>query len=291
VHPIPDPEEHALLAGMAGKPMAMPNQQAILQAELGENKASIENTVGTCVGETFNLLCLPFAPCGCGSFKEVTAGYEGLILRFGVFQRKVQPGRHRINCMTENIMDVYVRTEQFDLPPMVVITKDTLTCTVDAICYFQVVDAVKASLEVVDYRAALRSLSIATLRTVIGEYSLDALLVNRGIINARITQLVDEKTDVWGIKVQSLEMQQVVLNHRMKLALATVAEAKRDSQGKTIKAKAARDAAELDRDAATLMAENPTAMSIKYMETIRLLSENEKVQLIIPDRMPDHLQR
>jgi regulator of protease activity HflC (stomatin/prohibitin superfamily) len=276
---------------MAGKPMAMPNQQAMLVAELGENKASIENAVGTCVGEAFNICCLPLAPCGFGSFKEVTAGNEGLVLRFGVYERKVQPGRHRINCMTEHIVDVYVRTEQFDLPPMVVITKDTLTCTVDAICYFQVVDAVKASLEVIDYRAALRTLSIATLRTVIGEYSLDALLVNRGIINARITQLVDEKTDVWGIKVQSLEMQQVVLNHRMKLALATVAEAKRDSQGKTIKAKAARDAAELDKDAATLMAENPTAMSIKYMETIRQLSENEKVQLIIPDRMPDHLSR
>jgi regulator of protease activity HflC (stomatin/prohibitin superfamily) len=276
---------------MDGKPMAMPNQQAMLEAELGENKAVVENKVGTLVGEIFNCCCLPLAPCGFGSFKEVTAGNEGLVLRFGVFERKVQPGRHRINCMTETILDVYVRTEQFDLPPMVVITKDTLTCTVDAICYFQVVDAVKASLEVVDYRAALRTLSIATLRTVIGEYSLDALLVNRGIINARITQLVDEKTDVWGIKVQSLEMQQVVLNNRMKLALATVAEAKRDSQGKTIKAKAARDAAELDKDAATLMAENPTAMSIKYMDTIRQLSENEKVQLIIPDRMPDHLSR
>ena len=137
----------------------------------------------------------------------------------------------------------------------------------------------------------MRTLSIATLRTVIGEFSLDALLVNRGIINARVTQLVDEKTDVWGIKVQSLEMQQVVLNQRMKLALATVAEAKRDSQGKTIKAKAARDAAELDKDAAILMAENPTAMSIKYMDTIKQLSENKNVQLIIPDSMPAHLTR
>merc|ERR1719482_1451557 len=274
---------------MEYKHMALPNQQRMdemLRAELGENDAKIENAVGTCVGETFNICCLLCAPCGCGSFKEVTAGNEGLILRFGVYERKVQPGRHRINCMTESILDVYVRTEQFDLPPMTVITKDTLTCTVDAICYFQVVDAVKASLEVIDYRAALRTLSIATLRTVIGEYSLDALLVNRGIINARITQLVDEKTDVWGIKVQSLEMQQVVLNQRMKLALATVAEAKRDSQGKTIKAKAARDAAELDKDAAILMAENPTAMSIKYMDTIKQLSENEKVQLIISDSMP-----
>ena len=79
---------------------------------------------------------------------EVTAGNEGLVLKFGVYERKVQPGRHRINCMTEQIVDVYVRTEQFDLPPMIVITKDTLTCTVDAICYFQVADAVKAKLEV-----------------------------------------------------------------------------------------------------------------------------------------------
>merc|ERR1719506_2982472 len=256
------------------------------KAELGYNDASVENKVAACVGETYNCCCIPFAPCGKGSFKEVTAGHEGLVLHFGVFERKVPPGRHKINCMTESILDVFVRTEQFNIPMMEVITKDTLTCEVDAICYYQVVDSVKASFEVSNYHEMLKTLSISTLRTVIGEFSLDALLVNRGVINARVTQLVDEKTDVWGIKVQSLEMQQVVLNQRMKLALATVAEAKRDSQGKTIKARAARDAAELDKDAATLMAENPTAMSIKYMDTIRQLSENENVQLIIPDSMP-----
>jgi len=174
---------------------------------------------------------------------------------------------------------------------MEVITKDTLTCEVDAICYYQVVDSVKASFEVNNYHEMLKTLSISTLRTVIGEFSLDALLVNRGVINARISQIVDEHAKVWGINVQSLEMKDVKMDGAMTHALATVAEARRTADGKIINAKAARDAAELDKEAATLMAENPTAMSIKYMDTMRQLANNSNVQIIIPDQMPDYLKR
>jgi len=268
-----------------------PNQQEMLKAGLEYNDASREIKVAACVGEAYNCCCLPCAPCGMGSFKEVTAGHEGLVLHFGVFERKVPPGRHKINCMTESILDVFVRTEQFNIPMMEVITKDTLTCEVDAICYYQVVDSVKASFEVDNYHEMLKTLSISTLRTVIGEFSLDALLVNRGVINARISQIVDEHAKVWGINVQSLEMKDVKMDDAMTHALATVAEARRTADGKIINAKAARDAAELDKEAATLMAENPTAMSIKYMDTMRQLANNSNVQIVVPDQMPDYLKK
>ena len=123
-------------------------QEQMLDEGLGESNACIENTMSHSIGELYNFCCLCCSPCGCGSFKEVYAGNEGLVLRFGVLNRKVPPGRHRINCLTEEVKEVFLRTAQFDLPPMSVITKDTLTCVVDAICRYTVLDSEKAALVV-----------------------------------------------------------------------------------------------------------------------------------------------
>ncbi len=209
--------------------------------------------------------------------------YErGVIFRLGRVIGAKGPGLFFIIPVVDKMMKVNLQTVTQDIPPQDVITKDNVTVRVNAVTYFNVIDPVKAVVQIQNYLFATSQVAQTTLRSILGQVELDELLVNRDDINDRLQRIIDELTNPWGVKVTLVEVKDVELPEAMRRAMAKQAEAERERRAKVIHAQGEFEAAQKLSDAADVMAAAPGAMQLRVLSTMTEVSAERNSTLIFP---------
>ncbi|HUV14097.1 MAG TPA: slipin family protein [Acidobacteriota bacterium] len=210
--------------------------------------------------------------------------YErGVIFRLGrLLPQAKGPGIILVFWPIDHIQKVSLRTVTMDVPSQDVITRDNVTVKVNAIIYFRVVDANKAIVSVENYLFATSQLAQTTLRSVLGQVELDGLLSQREELNSRLQTILDEQTDVWGIKVSMVAVKAVDLPTEMRRAMAKQAEAERERRAKVIHAEGEYQAAEKLKDAACVLAQEPLSIQLRYLSTLTEIGIEQNTTIIFP---------
>ena len=209
--------------------------------------------------------------------------YErGVVFRLGRVTGLRGPGLIFLIPVVDQLRRVSLRTVTMDVPPQDIITRDNVTVRVNAVTYFRVMDPLKAVLEIEDFRYATSQIAQTTLRSNIGQATLDELLTNRDEINQSLQQTIDELTDPWGIKVSLVEVKDVELPDSMRRAMARQAEAERERRAKVIHALGEKEAAETLADAAGLLEAHPAGIQLRMLQTMTEVAAEQNSTLIFP---------
>ncbi|MBE0621832.1 MAG: slipin family protein [Burkholderiales bacterium] len=209
--------------------------------------------------------------------------YErGVVFQLGRFWSVKGPGLIFLIPVIQQMVRVDLRTVVFDVPPQDVITRDNVSVKVNAVVYFRVMDPQKAIIQVVDFLGATSQLAQTTLRAVLGKHELDALLAEREKLNLDIQKVLDTQTDAWGIKVSNVEIKHVDLNESMVRAIARQAEAERERRAKVIHAEGELQASEKLLQAAQVMARQPEAMQLRYLQTLSNIAGDKASTIVFP---------
>ena len=214
---------------------------------------------------------------------KVVREYErGGVFRLGRFVGLRGPGLVVIIPFVENIRKIDLRVITMDVPQQECITADNVTVRVDAVIYFRVVDAGDAILKVLDYIKATSLLAATTLRNVVGQSTLDELLGQRDRLNEKIQGVVDEGTNPWGIKVSMVEVKDVQLPQTMQRAMAAQAEAERERRAKVVHAEGEAQAAERLAEAAKIISSQPSALQLRYLQTLAGIATERSNVILFP---------
>ena len=209
--------------------------------------------------------------------------YErGVVFQLGRFWSVKGPGLIFLIPVVQQMVRVDLRTVVFDVPPQDVITRDNVSVKVNAVVYFRVVDPQKAIIQVVDFLGATSQLAQTTLRAVLGKHELDVLLAEREKLNLDIQKTLDTQTDAWGIKVSTVEIKHVDLNESMVRAIARQAEAERERRAKVIHAEGEEQASEKLLQAARVLAQQPEAMQLRYLQTLSNIAGDKASTIVFP---------
>jgi len=192
------------------------------------------------------------------------------------------PGLIILVPLIDRMIKVSLRTVVMDVPPQDVITKDNVSIKVNAVVYFRVMDPEKAILDVENYLFATSQLSQTTLRSVLGQSELDELLSEREKINLKLQQIMDNHTEPWGIKVSNVEVKQIDLPQEMQRAMAKQAEAERERRSKIIAAEGEYQASQRLADAAEILSNQPSALTLRYLQTLREIATENNSTTIFP---------
>jgi len=214
---------------------------------------------------------------------KIVREYErGVIFRLGRLVGGKGPGIFLIIPLVDKMVRISLRTVTLDVPPQEVITKDNVSTQVNAVLFFRVLDPNAAVVEVQNYLEATRQIAMTTLRSVLGGFELDQVLGEREKINMQLQQIVDEQTDPWGIKVVSMEIKDVKLPSDMQRAIARQAEAERDRRAKVINAEGELQAATKLGEAAAIIQRNPSALQLRYLQTLNDISAENASTIVFP---------
>ena len=214
---------------------------------------------------------------------RVLREYErGVVFLLGRFWRVKGPGLIVIVPGIQQMVRMDLRTIVLDVPPQDVITRDNVSVKVNAVVYFRVVDPEKAVIQVAQFLVATSQLAQTTLRAVLGKHALDELLSERERMNMDIQRVLDTQTDAWGIKVSLVEIKQVDLNESMIRAIARQAEAERERRAKIIHAEGEQQAAEKLLEAAQMLARQPQAMQLRYLQTLGNIAGDKSSTIVFP---------
>lgn len=214
---------------------------------------------------------------------KVVREYErGVIFRLGRLVGAKGPGIFMIIPIVDKMVKVSLRTVTLDVPPQEVITKDNVSTQVNAVLFFRVIDPCDAIVEVENYMEATRQIAMTTLRSILGGFELDQVLGEREKINMQLQQIVDEQTDPWGIKVKNMEIKDVKLPADMQRAIARQAEAERDRRAKIINAEGELQAATKLGEAAAIIDRNPSAIQLRYLQTLNDISAENASTIVFP---------
>jgi regulator of protease activity HflC (stomatin/prohibitin superfamily) len=209
--------------------------------------------------------------------------YErGVIFRLGRFVGVRGPGFILLIPFIERMVKIDLRVVTMDVPTQECITMDTVTVKVDAVVYFRVMKPEDAVLNVEQYIRATSLLSQTTLRNVVGQSELEDLLAHRDKINEKLQALIDEGTEPWGIKVSMVEVRDVELPDAMQRAMAAQAEAERERRAKIVHAEGEFQAAEKLADAARVIASQPSALQLRYLQTLTTISTERTNTIVFP---------
>src|SRR5215218_402646 len=209
--------------------------------------------------------------------------YErGVVFRLGRMVGVRGPGLILLIPFIEKMVKVSLRTVVMDVPPQDVITQDNVSIKVNAVVYFRVMQPSKAIVEVENFLVATSQISQTTLRSVLGQSELDDLLGQREKINQRLQQIIDHQTEPWGIKVSTVEVKQIDLPQEMQRAMARQAEAERERRSKVIAAEGEFQASQRLSDAAAVLSEQPSALTLRYLQTLREISGQNNSTTIFP---------
>ena len=190
------------------------------------------------------------------------------------------PGLIILIPFIDKMKKVTLRTIVHDVPTQDIISLDNVTLKVNAVVYFRVVNAEKATIEVEDYYYATSQLSQTILRSVLGQSELDEILSKRDKLNLQLQEIIDAHTDPWGVKVSTVEIKQVDLPQEMQRAMARQAEAERDRRAKVIAAEGEFQASQKLADAAEILSRQPSALTLRYLQTLtEIAAENNSTTL------------
>jgi regulator of protease activity HflC (stomatin/prohibitin superfamily) len=214
---------------------------------------------------------------------KILREYErGVVFRLGRLIPVKGPGLIIIWPIIDKLVRVSLRTVTMDVPAQDIITKDNISVKVNAVVYFRVIDAAKAITEVEDFYYATSQISQTTLRSVLGQSQLDDLLAKRDELNAELQKIIDEQTEPWGIKVTTVEVKNVDLPSEMLRAIAKQAEAERERRAKVIHAEGEFQAAQKLSDAASIISQNPTALQLRFLQTLTEVATEKNSTTIFP---------
>ncbi|HTO96372.1 MAG TPA: slipin family protein [Myxococcales bacterium] len=214
---------------------------------------------------------------------RVIQEYEsGVIFRLGRFAEVKRAGLNWIVPGVDRMVKVDLRTVVRDVPPQDVITRDNVSLKVSAVIYFRVIDAEKAVIQVENFLYATSQLSQTTLRSTLGKLDLDDLLAQREKINKELQQVLDLHTEPWGIKVTAVEVKAIDLPPEMQRAMARQAEAERERRAKVIAAEGEYQAAEKLGMAADVIQAHPSALQLRYLQTLVEISAEKNSTTIFP---------
>lgn len=209
--------------------------------------------------------------------------YErGVVFRLGRLIGVKGPGLILLIPIIDKMVKVSLRTVVLDVPPQDIITEDNVSLKVNAVVYFRVIEPQNAIVQVENYLQATSQLSQTTLRSVLGQSELDDLLSQRDKINQKLQQIIDAHTEPWGVKVSNVEVKQIDLPQEMQRAMAKQAEAERERRSKVIAAEGEFQASQRLSEAAKILAEAPSALTLRYLQTLREIATENNSTTIFP---------
>ncbi|MEW6570604.1 MAG: slipin family protein [Nitrospirota bacterium] len=214
---------------------------------------------------------------------KILREYErGVVFRLGRVIPVKGPGLVIIWPIIDRLVKVSLRIVTMDVPAQDIITRDNITVKVNAVVYFRVMDAIKAITEVEDFFFATSQIAQTTLRSILGQSQLDDLLINREEVNAELQKVIDFQTEPWGIKVTAVEVKNVDLPEEMTRAIARQAEAERERRAKVIHAEGEFQAAQKLTEAATIIASAPSALQLRFLQTLTEIATEKNSTIIFP---------
>jgi regulator of protease activity HflC (stomatin/prohibitin superfamily) len=214
---------------------------------------------------------------------KIAQEYErGVVFRLGRFTGVRGPGLFMMIPFIERSVKVDLRVVTMDVPSQEAITKDNVTVKVNAVVYYRVVKPEDAVIKVFDHRYATSQIAQTTLRSVLGQSELDEVLAQREKINQTLQRIIDEQTDPWGVKVSIVEIKEVELPQTMQRAIMAQAEAERERRAKIVHAEGERQAAEKLAEAAKIMATQPMALQLRYLQTLTVIATDKTNTIVFP---------
>jgi regulator of protease activity HflC (stomatin/prohibitin superfamily) len=215
---------------------------------------------------------------------RVAREYErGVIFRLGRLLPETKgPGLFFKIPVIDKLIKIDLRTITLQVPPQEVITKDNVPVRVNAVSYFRIIDPKAAIVQIENYMVATSQIAQTTLRSVLGQHSLDELLSEREKINAILQGIIDEQTAPWGIKVSIVEVKDVEIPQSMQRAMARQAEAERERRAKVISSEGEFQASERLKDAALVLETHPTALQLRYLQTLIEISGSPSTTIVFP---------
>jgi regulator of protease activity HflC (stomatin/prohibitin superfamily) len=216
------------------------------------------------------------------SIKVVQEYERGVVFRLGRLMGPRGPGLILLIPFVERMQKVDLRTVTMDIPAQEVITEDNVTVRVNAVAYFRVLDPNAAVVNVADYIRATSQIAQTTLRSVLGQSTLDDLLSQREKINQQLARIIDEQTEPWGIKVSIVEVQDVELPQPMQRAMARQAEAEREKRAKIIHAEGEFQASQQLSEAAEIINRNPVTIQLRYLQTLTEIGAEKNTTVVFP---------
>jgi regulator of protease activity HflC (stomatin/prohibitin superfamily) len=215
---------------------------------------------------------------------KVAREYErGIVFRLGrLLPNPKGPGLFLLIPVVDRMVKVDLRTITLTIPPQEVITKDNVPVRVNAVAYFRIVDPKAAIVQIENFMVATSQIAQTTLRSVLGQHVLDELLSEREKINGILQGIIDESTAPWGIKVSIVEVKDVEIPSSMQRAMARQAEAERERRAKIINSEGEYQAAERLKDAAVVIAEQPVALQLRYLQTLLELGSSQSTTIVFP---------
>jgi regulator of protease activity HflC (stomatin/prohibitin superfamily) len=205
-----------------------------------------------------------------------------VVFMLGRFWRVKGPGLFVLIPFVQQMVRVDLRIRVLDVPTQDVISRDNVSVKVNAIVFFRVVDPQRAIIQVEHFLVATSQLAQTTLRAVLGKHELDEMLAERERLNLDIQRILDAQTDAWGIKVTTVEIKHVDLNDSMVRAIARQAEAERERRAKVIHAEGERQAAATLLEAAQMLARQPEAMQLRYLQTLTQVAGDRGTTILFP---------
>ncbi len=214
---------------------------------------------------------------------RVMREYErAVIFQIGRFWKVKGPGLILLIPVLQQMVRVDLRIRVLDVPQQDVISRDNVSVKVNAVLYFRVIDAQKAIIQVEDFDMATSQLAQTTLRSVLGQHNLDEMLAEREKLNDDLQRILDEQTDAWGIKVTNVELKHVDIDESMIRVIARQAEAERNRRAKIIDAEGEMQAAQKFLEAAEIMARQPQAMQLRYLNTLVAIASDRSSTILFP---------
>ena len=209
------------------------------------------------------------------SIRQVNQYQRGVKFMLGKYTRTIEPGWRLVFPIIQSMTKVDIRVKAVDVPFQEAITKDNISAKINAVIYYKVADAARAVLEVENFWFAVSQLAQTTMRNVVGEMELDQLLANREAAAKKIKEIVDKATDPWGIKVESVELKDVILPENMQRTIAKQAEAERERRSVIIKSEGELSASQNLADAAQTLSSQPGALHLRTLSTLNDLSSDQ----------------
>ena len=241
----------------------------------------IQNILG--VGVVFIILGFIFLVIIVPAAVRILREYErGVVFRLGKLIGAKGPGLVFLIPVVDRMVKMDLRVVTIDVAKQETMTKDNVPVTVDAVVYFRVVNANDAVVKVENFWRATSLIAQTTLRSVLGQASLDELLSQRDVINQKLQEIIDRQTEPWGIKVTAVEVKDVSLPDSMKRAMAKQAEAERERRAKVVNAEGEFQAAEKMAQAAAVISKEPMALQLRYLQTMREMSNEHSSTIFMP---------
>ncbi|HLV15868.1 MAG TPA: slipin family protein [Pseudomonas sp.] len=231
---------------------------------------------------SFGVLLMLLVALILSAFRILREYERGVVFQLGRFWKVKGPGLILVIPGLQQMVRVDLRTLVLDVPTQDVISRDNVSVKVNAVIYYRVLDAQKAIIQVEDYHSATSQLAQTTLRAVLGKHDLDDMLAERERLNDDIQQVLDAQTDAWGIKVSNVEIKHVDLDESMVRAIARQAEAERERRAKVIHAEGELQASEKLMQAAQVLARQPGALQLRYMQTLSAIAVDKNSTIIFP---------